>query len=325
MMVLPLFQYLAFWLLSNSSHPGPVPATAVARCWTEGGTSVVLLEIRNPFPNPTELKLSGLAIDYSAVLANSACKPHAIPRRVRAVVSDASAGAVVVVKEGKTQKDRCSERIRIASIQPKPVDGVVRLDQGASVTLRLEFFHDHFLYGEYDPLLGAREITVRWGPLVAMAKVLFPEQVSGRAATTVELEPSRGRQDPTFYTSAPGSLYLAADIPGYQYYRFDDVRVRYNSTWTLRFRYAIARGTRAACYVRVVEYQDAPRYWRRLGGGFDCELTEQGRWVTFERTFRVGPETTTLAVDFRVTGSDVGEMWVDDVELVPSPVRGGNP
>jgi hypothetical protein len=42
-----------------------------------------------------------------------------------------------------------------------------------------------------------------------------------------------------------------------------------------------------------------------------------GRWVHVERIFRTEPEATTLALDFRIVGADVGELWIDDVLLEP--------
>ena len=64
-------------------------------------------------------------------------------------------------------------------------------------------------------------------------------------------------------------LYLAADIPGFQYFRFDDIHPKAGDTFELSFDYCIFVGTEGTCHVRVMEFQDTPNAWYRLDGGFD--------------------------------------------------------
>ncbi len=300
--------------------------------WIDGGTCHVSYTLRWCGPEPVTLTSEELRISYRAVLSNAACPAHVVPVLVQAQLDVRSQPSVTVtVRDHRSEKDRCRERVsaRIGRAagnlaSPEKVGSLV-VEPQEQLTLELSFEHVHFLYGPHDPLLGERELTVEWGPIRLEEAVRFKPADQLRRAKPLALEPSRARQDPEYYCSRPGSLYLAADVPGYQYYRFEDVEVRYGSEWLLRFRYTIARGTQAECRVRVVEYQESPRYWRRLGGGFDERLKHGPQWQLFERRFRVGPETTAIAIDFRLTGSDVGEMWVDDVELVPVAHQPGGP
>jgi hypothetical protein len=110
---------------------------------------------------------------------------------------------------------------------------------------------------------------------------------------------------------------LAADVPGYQYFRFDDMPVRFGTRFRLSYWYLIAVGTEGACQVRVMEYQDTPNAWQRLNGGFDLPIETQGRWQRFEQEFQTRDETNMMAIDFRIVGANAGEMWIDDVELRP--------
>jgi hypothetical protein len=119
------------------------------------------------------------------------------------------------------------------------------------------------------------------------------------------------------FRSAPDSLYLAADVPGYQYFRFDDMPVRFGTRLKLRFWYLIAVGTEGTCHARVMEYQDTPNAWYRLDGGFDELLSVQGRWRRFEQILTTRRETTTMALDFRIVGANVGEIWIDEIQLTP--------
>ncbi len=309
-----------------AGEPTDQPPFAVTRreLWIDGGTCHVSYTLQWLGREPVTLLAGALRITYRGTLSNAACPAHVTPVSVRGELQpQRQPRAILPVREGRSEKDRCREQIVVKvgrsseTLELAKDSGDLTLRRSERAVVNISFRHDHFLYGPHDPLLGPREVTIRWGPITVTDRVVFESGHQLRRPRRLVLEPSRARQDPEYYHSPPGSLYLAADLPGYQYYRFEDVAVRYDSEWLLRFRYTIARGTMADCRVRVVEYQESPRYWRRLGGGFDQRLQAGGQWRLFQRRFRVGPETTAIAVDFRMTGSDVGEMWVDDVELVP--------
>jgi len=186
------------------------------------------------------------------------------------------------------------------------------------VRLRLE--HQHFLYGDYDPLLGLRAVELRLGaatlndPVVPMDR----EQYLAQPKATWPVPPE-DRRDTRHYVSGPDSLHLEAHIPGNQYYRFPERAVRYGTKMRLRFWYLIAAGTEGECRARIAQYKDTPTAWKVLTDGAHEEvLTTVGRWVKVERIFRTESEATTLALDFRICGgAEVGEMWVDDVSLEP--------
>src|SRR5262249_4793698 len=122
------------------------------------------------------------------------------------------------------------------------------------------------------------------------------------------------RRDVRQYVSAPDSLHLEAHVPGNQYYRFPEQPVRYSTRMRLRYWYLAAPGTEGECRARLAQYKDTPTAWKVLsdGGREEC-LTTVGRWVHVDRTFRTEPDATTRALDFRIVGADVGELWIDDV------------
>jgi hypothetical protein len=85
----------------------------------------------------------------------------------------------------------------------------------------------------------------------------------------------------------------------------------------LRYWYLIAPGTEGECHARISQHRDAS-IWKALPEGeYEQCLKTVGRWVRVERIFRTEAEATTLMLEFRIVGSDVGEMWVDDVTLEP--------
>jgi hypothetical protein len=193
----------------------------------------------------------------------------------------------------------------------------LRVAPGQTIWLYVALEHEHFLYGTYDPLLGARQLEIRLGPCRFIDSIpLDAEQAPATPVVKLSIPPKE-RHDQRQFRSEPDSLYLAADVPGYQYFRFDDMSVRYGTQFKLSFWYLVALGTEGSCHVRVMEYQDTPNAWYRLDGGFDEPITAQGRWRRFEQTFQTRDETTTMALDFRIVGANVGEMWIDDIELVP--------
>ena len=94
--------------------------------------------------------------------------------------------------------------------------------------------------------------------------------------------------------------------------------MRYATRMRLRFWYLVAPGTRGECRARVVQYKDAPTAWKVLSDGCrDEPLAAVGRWTRVDRVFRTEADATSLALDFRIAGSEVGELWIDDVTLEP--------
>jgi hypothetical protein len=267
-------------------------------------------------------------VDYDAWVSNSASKPHIAPRRsqTRFALSESSAVHTTVISS-QNERQRCRERVSLAiSSGEQPITDPtpakinflpLRLSPGQILWLYLALDHEHFLYGTYDPLLGERKVDVQLGPCRLVDSIpLETEQAPATPAIKLGAPPKE-RMDSRQFRSAPDSLYLAADVPGYQYFRFDDMPVRYGTQFKLSFWYLIAIGTEGSCHARIMEYQDTPNAWYRLEGGFDEPMTTQGRWRYFEQTFTTGGETTTMALDFRIVGANVGEIWIDDIELVP--------
>jgi hypothetical protein len=294
--------------------------------WANPGRCWIRYELTHAGAGPLILKADQLRVHYIGTLSNSACPAHQVPRRVHASLGPENGfEAVSVLLEASSEKDRCSERLWVGIAtapetipqRPQSLGEALTVEPGSSLWVVLGSEHQHFLYGPHDPLLGRRQVLIEWDGFQLKDSVELPSYDSSQDAVAYRLEPPASRLDPRRCVSRPGSLYLAADLPGYQYFRFDDVQVRYGSAWILRFKYLTAPGSEARGRVRVVEYQDAPRCWRRLGGAFDVELPPSPRWTEFTQPFRVSAQATTLALDFRMTGSDVGELWVDDVELTP--------
>lgn len=292
------------------------------------GRWLVRYQVRYEGSDTIDLGASDLGVDYEAWVANSRSRPHAVPRRSQARFALAETNSYqTTIIASSNDRQRCRERVSLALstgskplAEPSPAKTnflPVRLTPRETLWVYLSFDHEHFLHGNYDPLLGERQIEITLGPCRLVDSIpLVAEQ--SPATPPVKLgTPPKERMDQRQFRSAPDSLYLAADVPGYQYFRFDDMPIRHGTRFKLSFWYLIALGTEGSCHVRVMEYQDTPNAWYRLDGGFDEQLTEQGRWRRFEQTFTSLDETTTMALDLRIVGANAGEMWIDDVEVVP--------
>jgi hypothetical protein len=280
-------------------------------------------------------------------VSNSRVSSHALPRWSALVISGQTGPAATTeVIASADEAQRCRERALLlvwtgdAEAPPapvaKPASGsgagtvaaagaaerptILSIAPGATVRVRLRLEHQHFLYGDYDPLLGLRSVELQVGtatlgdPVVPMDR----EQYLAQPRSTWPVPPE-DRRDTRHYVSPPDSLHLEAHIPGNQYYRFPERPVRYGTKMRLRFWYLIAAGTEGECRARVAQYKDTPTAWKVLTDGAHEEvLSTVGRWVKVERVFRTEPEATTLALDFRISGgAEVGEMWIDNVSLEP--------
>lgn len=273
-------------------------------------------------------------------VSNSRVAAHAVPRWSSAVISGAAglSGTAAVVTAA-SDSHRCRERAAVqvwtddapdvlggsppasaksTSAGAEPRQPILSVAPGATVRVRLRLEHLHDVYGDYDPLLGARAFELHLGTASFRdALPLDREQYFALPRSAWPVPPEE-RRDTRYFVSAPDSLHLEAHVPGNQYYRFPDRPVRYGTKMRLSYWYLVANGTEGECHARVSQFRDTPTSWKILPeGGDDQYLTAVGRWVKVERVFRTEAEATLLTLDFRISGSEVGEMWVDDIRLEP--------
>jgi hypothetical protein len=277
-------------------------------------------------------------------VSNSRVPSHAAPRWSTLALSGASGlAAETDLIEATDESQRCRERA-ILQVWPDDVPegapgsppdagpssaegrAILSLAPGATVRVRLSLIHQHFLYGMYDPLLGRRTLVLHLGPAALHDTLPLDREHHVTQATSTWATPPEDRRDTRQFVSAPDSLHLEAHIPGFQYYRFPEQPVRYGTRMRLQFWYLIAPGTEGECKARIAQYKDTPTTWKVLSeGGHEQCLTTVGQWVRVERVFRTEPDATTLALDFRIVGADVGELWIDDVSLEPLSGGPGGP
>ncbi|WP_435008571.1 hypothetical protein P12x_005779 [Tundrisphaera lichenicola] len=264
-------------------------------------------------------------------LSNSKVAAHATPRRSECTIDGASSpSGFAEVVASADESARCRERAVIQLRTGKSAESTPRrggdpeplatltVEPGGLLRVRLRLEHQHCLYGEYDPLLGRRELELRLGSsTVRDVLPLDREQYQALPQDTWP-EPSEDHRDTRQYLSGPDSLHLEADVPGNQYYRFPERKVRYSTRMRLKFWYLIAPGTEGEFKARIAQYRESPNSWKPLSdGASEHSFATAGRWILFERIIKTEPEATTLALDFRIANAEVGEVWVDDVSLTP--------
>jgi hypothetical protein len=290
-----------------------------------------------------------IAVKVEGWVSNSRVVSHALPRWSSLVIAhgpDLSAISEVVAAADDAQ--RCRERLVVSvwtedggpfsaglstpnnakteGSQPlaagltEPTTVLpLSLGPDAIVRVRLRLEHQHILYGEYDPLLAMRAVTLTLG-LTSVGDIvpLDREQYLAQPKFTWP-EPPEDRRDTHHAVSGPDSLHLEAHVPGHQYYRFHERPVRYSTKMRLRFWYLIAAGTEGDCKVGVAQCKDTPLSYRRLSsGGFEQCLSIVGRWTKVERMIQTESEATILTLEFKIVGeTEVGEMWIDDISLEP--------
>ena len=290
-----------------------------------------------------------IAVKVEGWVSNSRVSSHALPRWSSLVIShgpDLSAVSEVVATADETH--RCRERLVVSvwtedrgpfQAGPGAPDGAkaeagqpltvgltelatnmpLSLGPDAIVRIRLRLEHQHILYGECDPLLAVRAVTLTLGSASVSDVVPLDREQYLAQPRFIWPEPPVERRDTRHAVSGPDSLHLEAHVPGHQYYRYHDRPVRYSTKMRLRFWYLIAAGTEGDCKVRVTQCKETPISWRMLNsGGFEQCLKTIGRWTKVERVIQTESEATMLNLEFKIVGeTEVGEMWIDDVSLEP--------
>jgi hypothetical protein len=272
-------------------------------------------------------------------LSNSKVAVHATPRRSESVIAGQSGPmAASEVIPSSDESARCRERVVIRVWAGKACDSVpprggdpeplktVTVEPGGLLRVRLRLEHQHCLYGDYDPLLGRRELELRLGgDTIRDALPLDREQYLAQPKDTWP-EPPDDHKDTRHFVSGPDSLLLEAGVPGNQYFRFPERKVRYSSRMRLKFWYMIAPGSEGEFKARVAQYRESPNAWKVLSeGGSEYTLKTVGRWIKFEKIIKTEAEATTMALDFRIANAEIGEVWVDDVTLEPIDAAPGGP
>jgi hypothetical protein len=340
----PLIGAAAAPALGSEPDPGPLTIVSRSVAQEQGGWRI---DYRLRFEGETVASVAPAEVEarVEAWVSNSRVASHAVPRRSSLVVSGSSglSGTSEVIAAAE-EAHRCRERAVLqvwtgdepeapaeaaakapapstprAAEAERPPTPSLSVAPGAMVRARLRLEHQHVLYGDYDPLLGLREVEIRLGGATVRDVVAMDREQYLAQPKFAWPEPPEDRRDTRHFVSGPDSLHLEAHVPGNQFYRFGDRPVRYGTKMRLRFWYLIASGTEGPCLVRIAQYKDTPTAWKILSeGAHEQCLTTVGRWVKVERVFRTEPEATTLALDFRISGDNApGEMWIDNVSLEP--------
>lgn len=293
-------------------------------------------------PAPVTLTPSDVSARVEGWLSNSRVAAHATPRRSAATL-EGSAGpaAIADIITAADEDRRCREKVAIRLETGPMSDGPARprgadpaplapitVAPGGLLRVRLRFEHQHALYGDYDPLLGRRELELRLGATTFRDVLPLDREQYLAQPKDAWSEPAEDRKDTRMFVSGPDSLHLRADVPGNEYYRFPERKVRYATRMKLRFSYLIAPGTEGYLRARVAQYRESPDVWKSLPDGASEQTFKTiGRWVKVERVIRTESEATTLALDFRVVtpNAEIGEVWIDDVSLEPLEAAPGGP
>jgi hypothetical protein len=294
---------------------------------------------RNDGANTLVIPPANISAKVHGWVSNSRVAAHAMPRQSSVAASGATGfvGLADVIP-ASDESSHCRERMILqawnADNGDAPPDPIAKagartltlqelptleLAPGAVAHVRIRLAHEHFLYGKYNALLGPRTVELELGSARFHDKLpLDRERRIARAASAWPPGPPADLRDTRVFLSAPDSLHLEAHTPGKQSHRFPEREVRYATRMRLRFWYLIATGSEGEYRARVAQYKDSPTSWKSLPDGeVELNLGVVGRWTRVERIFRTEPDATSLALDYRIVGADIGELWIDDVTLEP--------
>lgn len=215
-----------------------------------------------------------------------------------------------------------------AAVNPPamPVNDPLSIAPGSIIKVQLVFEHKHCIYGDYDLLLGTRNLKLSIRSFVFDDYI--PMDVEQYLAYPIYNcpTPPPDRLDKRRFKSAPDSIHICTEEQGHNYYRFQELPVRYNCKMRLQFWYLIAVGTDGRCVVHIGQTKDTPCAWRQLQDeSIEDQLKVVGRWTKYERIIQTASEATKLILEFKIMAKanadldddPLGEMWIDDVSLEP--------
>ena len=333
----------------NGAGPPRPSLTLVDRAiGQDQGAWVIEYRLRNVAGAGLIVTPEDIRLKVQGWVSNSRVASHAVPRWSSVIITpvvDPTASSEVINAVDESQ--RCRERLAISvwgegrprlgsssavrSVEPppalaSPAAGLallplapISLGPGEKMHLRLRIDHQHTLYGDYDPLLGVRTIEMTLGKSIVRDTLpLDREQYLAQPKYTWP-EPPEERRDTRHFVSAPDSLHLEADVQGHQSYRYqeqpralqhqDEVAILVPNRRRHRRRVPGAPRAKQRHATRLRPLHEA---------AFEERLKTIGRWTKYELIVQTEPEATRLILEFKIVGEiDIGEMWIDDVNLEP--------
>jgi hypothetical protein len=276
-------------------------------------------------------------------VSNSRLEFHNVPRKATTTIENkeslTGSSAPIFTKineDGSKTDEKCEEQVSIsiwikngilppnvftATTNPPLVqypvfDRPICIIRNDIINIRIKLEHYHIIYGDYDVLLGVRDISLDMG--FYHIKDIFHLDKEEYVAYP-QFEPHKIPEErlDNRYSMSGQSLHLTADVPGNQYYRYPEQPVRYSSKMRLSFWYLIANGTEGECKFRVAQYKETPIAWKPLYNEADEQrLRVVGQWTKFERIINTTAETTKVTVEFKINSEcDIGKMWIDNFVL----------
>lgn len=257
-----------------------------------------IIEYRNLKP------FISISYEISGFVSNSRVPGHSIPKK-STLTGDRNCELISDIND----EIRCREKISLENIRGFFIYSYIN-------NVKFIIHHEHGIYGVLNPLFGRRKIKLILDDKKYTSIANFNEQEVYYPPTNLEEIPEE-RREKSYYISPPDSLYLGAHSSN-RYYRFREKSVRYSSQMRLTFYYMIATNTEVECGCRIFQYKDLPTSWKKIDNHcyeFKLEPNKIG-WKKVEYLFKTAPEATSITIEFKMSGeSEVGEMWVDDINL----------
>jgi len=334
--VAPVARRLALWCCvaasSSATAQEPVALALVAKeAAFVDGRWIVRYQLRYRGEAAATIPSGEIELEYRATISNSRCWGHGLPGNSQARWKPLERNRTTApVVGGEDQSPLCREILEagiatndVPKLAGEPPPQELRLEPGGVLWLTLTVTHDHAVHGRYEPLLGTRRLELRLGEWT------FFDELELVAAPSYDppaqtLSPPAGRSVDDAARNRP-VLHISPREAGKLYFRFAEVETRPGAVLRVAFWYRTKRVGTGACHLRVTEYQDDDRGWRRLEGGFDEGLPDSPQWTYFERQLATGGAATHLAIDFRYPGETSGEAWIDGVTVLPDRPRSPRP
>ena len=278
------------------------------------GTWVVSYKLRSPFGEEAFVRRSDVVMTLAGTASNSAVPGDGVCREFRIIASDAEKSPgnfgrhAIHLDESDARSCRMAIRVEMGD-----KDAAV-ISPGRDLDLRIFFEHNHFVYGIWEPILG------NWSLGVDMGEFQFRDRLkldmAERARPDLAINVGEGSRDETYSKSAVNSVYFASHDPCKNNVSVNNIPVRYGTKLRFSFRYLVAVGTEGEPCVELRQETDVGNMWKRI---YDADmtivLTTVGKWHEYSGIINVDGSGSLLDVRFRLASSDVGEVWISDLQL----------
>jgi hypothetical protein len=265
-------------------------------------------------PETVELQIKG-AVSNSAVPRHGTPGPIAHEIFVSGATEFTGKTRILPAENPGDPVDECHEKATLKVFYHHRETATFELRDRDTFGVEIYLEHLHEIYGEYEPLLGRREILLKMNGLILLDELDLRSSQYSAHPTYALPDPACEWRDAHFFLKPPHSYYVD-ESEAFHYLEFSHVPVKAGSRLSLEFYYFVAERSAGDIQFEMNQYSIGKNHFKSRPHVKE-NLPARGRWTKINRKIEIDSSANALTLVFRITDSPGGDLWIDEISLHP--------